>query len=215
MNTLIIVLRLIHIFGGVFWVGTSLLFDFFIIPSIRATDQRGQKFLGHLINTHIAEAHGISAILTVLAGAGLYWIDSGGFTSGWMTSGAGLGFGIGGIFGFLGVISGILNAIPLRTLAETAAQIQGSPTPEQMDKIQAAQKRLGVVGRIDSAVLIIALICMATARYWRFSHASPFRGPRRRDLLIPRFPPSTWTCTQVFRIRVPGWSDSADKTYPP
>ena len=168
MSTLIIVLRLIHIVGGVFWVGTALLFSFFIIPSIRATSEVEQKFWGLLTKTHLGEVHGISAILTVLAGAGLYWIDSQGFTSGWMTSGPGLGFGIGGIFGFLGVISGILNALPLRTLAETAAQIQGSPTPEQMDKIQAAQKRLGVVGRIDSAVLIIALICMATARYWRF-----------------------------------------------
>ena len=170
MSTLIIVLRLIHIVGGVFWVGTALLFNFFLTPSIRASGEAGQKFLGQLLITksHLAEVHAISGILTVLAGAGLYWIDSGGFTSGWMTSGPGLGFGIGGIFGFLGVITSILVALPLRALAETAAQIQGSPTPEQMDKIQAAQKRLGVMGRIDSAVLIIALICMATARYWRF-----------------------------------------------
>jgi hypothetical protein len=125
--------------------------------------------LGILITkTHLGEAHGISAILTALAGASLYWIDSQGFTSAWSRSAAGLGFGIGGIFGFLGVITGMLGALPLRTLAETAAQIQGSPTPEQKDKIQTAQKRLIIIGRIDSAVLILALICMATARYWRF-----------------------------------------------
>ena len=168
MNNWIIVLRLIHVIGGVFWVGTSLLFDFFIIPSIRANDQSGQKFLGHVINTHIGEAHGISAILTALAGAGLYWIDSQGFASAWTRSAAGLGFGIGAIFGFFGVITGVLGALPLRTLAETAARIQESPTPEQMEKIQVAQKRLFVISRIDSAVLILALIFMATARYWRF-----------------------------------------------
>jgi len=66
------------------------------------------------------------------------------------------------------VITGILGALPLRALAETAAQIQGSPTPDQRAKTQTAQKRLIVIGRIDSAVLILALICMATARYWRF-----------------------------------------------
>lgn len=169
MNTLIIVLRLIHIIGGVFWVGTSLLFDFFITPRIRDTAEVGPKFLGNLFTkSHLGEVHGISAILTTLAGAGLYWIDSGGFTSAWARSAAGLGFGIGAIFGFFGVITGVLGALPLRTLAETAAQIQESPTPEQMDKIQAAQKRLGVISRIDSAVLILALIFMATARYWRF-----------------------------------------------
>jgi uncharacterized membrane protein len=168
MNTLIIVLRLIHVIGGVFWVGTSLLFYFFITPSIRAAAETGQKFLGYLMKTHFGEVHGLSAILTVLAGAGLYWIDSGGFTSGWMTSGPGLGFGIGGIFGFLGVISGILNALPLRTLTETIAKIQGSPTPEQMENIQAAQKKLDVIGRIDIVILMLALTFMSTARYWRF-----------------------------------------------
>ena len=169
MNNLMIVLRLIHIIGGVFWIGTSLLFDFFIIPSVRASGEAGQKSLGILITkTHLGEAHGISAILTALAGVSLYWIDSQGFTSAWVSSAAGLGFGFGSIFGVLGFITGILGALPLRTLAETAAQIQGSPTPEQKDKIQMAQNRLIVIGRIDSAVLILALIFMATARYWRF-----------------------------------------------
>lgn len=168
MNALIIVLRLIHIIGGVFWVGTALLMTFFITPSIQATAEAGQKFLGHLLTkTLLGQVHGLSAVLTVLAGASLYWIDSQGFTSDWMTSGAGLGFGIGGLFGLLGVITSIIHALNLRALA-TAAQVQGEPTPEQMDKIQAAQKRLSVVGRVDAAVLILALIFMATARYWHF-----------------------------------------------
>lgn len=169
MNTLIIILRLVHISGAVFWVGTSLLFDFFIIPGLRAADEAGKKsFAQLLIKTHLGEAHGISAIVTAMAGAGLYWIDSQGFSSAWTRSAAGLGFGIGGIFGLLGVITGILGAIPLRALAETAAQIQGSPTPEQTAKIQATQVRLAVISRIDIIVLILALIFMATARYWRF-----------------------------------------------
>jgi len=169
MNNLMIVLRLIHIIGGVFWVGTSLLFDFFIVPGLRAADVAGKKsFSQLLIKTHLGEVHGISGILTALAGVGLYWIDSQGFTSAWTHAAAGLGFGIGAIFGVFAFITGILGAIPLRTLAETSVQIQGSPTPEQNDKLQAAQVRLGVIGRIDSIVLILALICMATARYWRF-----------------------------------------------
>jgi hypothetical protein len=37
-----------------------------------------------------------------------------------------------------------------------------------MAKIQATQVRLAVISRIDIIVLILALIFMATARYWRF-----------------------------------------------
>ena len=172
MNILIVVLRLIHIIGGVFWVGTALIMAFFITPSIQVTAEAGQRFLGHLITkTPLGPIHGLSAILTVLAGVSLYWIDSQGFTSDWMTSASGLGFGIGGIFGFFGVITSIVHALNLRSLAG-ATQSQGKPTPEQMDKIQATQKRLGVIGRVDSIVLLLALSFMATARYWRFNNTS-------------------------------------------
>jgi len=169
MNTLIIVLRLIHIIGGAFWFGSILLLVFFIVPSIRATAETGQKFLSYfLTKTLFGRVLGLSAILTSLAGASLYWIDSRGFASGWMTSGPGWGFGIGGIFGIIALIVGNRFGSNLMVLGETALQIQGSPTPEQMDKIQVAQKQLGVLVPISTFALIIALICMATARYWRF-----------------------------------------------
>jgi hypothetical protein len=168
MNTLILALRLIHISGGVFWVGTTLLFDLFIIPSIRTNAEVGPKFLGTLIKSHLGEAHGLSGILSGLAGASLYWIDSMGFSSAWTVSSAGLGFGIGAIFGFAGLITGVVGSLPLRALAETAAQIQGNPSAEQINKMQAAQARLAATSRIEIVVLLISLICMATARYWRF-----------------------------------------------
>ena len=167
MNYLVIVLRLLHIVGGVYWVGSSIILTFFITPSVEATAQAGQKFLAHLVTQgKITLRITASAVLTVLAGGWLYWIDSGGLTSGWTHSAAGWGFGIGGLLGVIGLILGAWVGKIVGVLGRLASHLQGKPAPEQMSEIQAAQKQLKVVAPLSTFALILALACMATARYW-------------------------------------------------
>jgi uncharacterized membrane protein len=169
MNYLVIVLRLLHIISGVFWVGSSLMVYLIISPTVAATAETGQKFMAHLITkARLSTRIAISAILTVLAGGWLYLIDSQGLTSSWRSSGPGLGFGIGGLFAIIGLIFGLMIGKNSNILGNLAAEIQGKPTPEQLSKIQAAQKQLSYAGPISTIALILALICMATARYWVF-----------------------------------------------
>lgn len=167
MNVLVIVLRLIHILGGVFWVGSSIILGFFISPTVAATAESGQRFMANLVTrARIVGWITAAATLTVLAGGSLYWIDSQGLTSPWQYSGPGTGFGLGAFFALLGLAFGMLVGKNLKILVTTGAQIQGKPTPEQIARIQAAQKQLAYSGPISTTALIIALICMATARYW-------------------------------------------------
>jgi uncharacterized membrane protein len=169
MNFLVIVLRLLHIISGVFWVGAGLVMFFFIGPTLGATAEAGQKFAQHLMTrTRFTAIMTVSAILTVLAGATLYWIDSKGLSSAWMHSGAGLGFGIGAFFALIGFIFGLMVGNTNGALAKLGAQIQGKPTPEQIAQIGALRKRLAVVSPINVYALIIAAVLMAIARYLRF-----------------------------------------------
>lgn len=164
---LMLVLRLIHIFSAVFWTGSALLMSYFIAPSVRATAEAGQKFLAYLVTqarvTHVIT---VSAILTVLAGISLYWIDSHGLTSAWMKSSAGIGFGIGGIAGISAFIFGAIFGQNISALGMLFANMQGKPTAEQVAQLQQIQKRLATLGPIHTTVQIVAVICMATARYW-------------------------------------------------
>lgn len=164
-----IVLRLLHIISGVVWVGAGLIMFFFIGPTLGATAEAGQKFAQHLMTkTRFTAVITTSAILTVLAGFGMYWIDSDGFTSTWVHSGAGLGFGIGAGFGLLGFIFGIMVGNSNSALAKIGSQIQGKPTPEQMAQIGALRKRLSIVSPINAYSLILATLLMAIARYLHF-----------------------------------------------
>jgi len=169
MNYLMLVLRLLHIISGVLWVGAGLVMYFFIGPTLGATAEAGQKFAQHLITqTRFTAVITVAAILTVLAGASLYWIDSGGLTSAWMHSGVGLGFGIGAFFGLIGFIFGMMVGNTNGALAKLGMQIQGKPTPEQMAQIGALRKRLSVVSPINAYSLLIATLLMAIARYLHF-----------------------------------------------
>jgi len=169
MDFLVIVLRILHIISGVLWVGAGLIMFFFIGPTLGATAEAGQKFAQHLMTqTRFTAVVTVSAILTVLAGFVLYWIDSGGLTSAWMHSGAGLGFGIGAFFGLIGFVFGMMVGNSNGALAKLGTQIQGKPTPEQMSQIGALRKRLSVVSPINAYSLILALLFMAIARYLHF-----------------------------------------------
>jgi len=169
MNYFVLVLRLIHIVSGVFWVGSGLAFFFFVGPTLGATAEAGQKFAQHLMTkTRFTAVVTTSAILTVLAGFVLYWRDSQGLTSEWMHSGPGLGFGIGAFFGLLGLIFGMMVGMSNGALAKVASQIQGKPTPEQLAQIGKLRQRLAVVGPINAYSLIIATLLMAVSRYLTF-----------------------------------------------
>ena len=169
MNYLVVALRLIHISAGVFWVGSSLMVNFFVTPAVAATGEAGQKFMGHLATkSKISMRISIAAILTVIAGSWLYIIDSGGPGSAWSTSGPGWGFGLGGLFAILGLGFGIMVGVFNQRLGTLASEMQGNPSNEQLGQINVLRQRLSVVGPISNIALILALICMATARYWVF-----------------------------------------------
>ena len=53
-------------------------------------------------------------------------------------------------------------------MAKLAAQIQGTPTPEQVAALQKARSKMTSAGNLSTAFLILALILMAVARYLAF-----------------------------------------------
>jgi len=76
MTYVMLILRLLHIVSGAFWVGTVITAVFFIEPTAQALDREGERFLAHLvIRRRLALVLAIAATVTVTAGALLYWID--------------------------------------------------------------------------------------------------------------------------------------------
>jgi uncharacterized membrane protein len=169
MNLLLVLLRLLHIVGGVFWVGGALAMNFFVGGTIRATGDAGRQFAGHLMGkTRFSQYMSASGMISILAGFILYGIDSNWFTSAWQSSGPGIGFGIGALFAVIGMVSGIMNGSNNRKMGSLGAQIQGKPTLEQAAKMSAIQKQQAWLVPVNTYSLLLSLLFMAIARYLRF-----------------------------------------------
>lgn len=172
MLYLMIVLRLLHIVAGIFWVGAALMLTFFISPAVQSTQESGQKFFAHVLQkTPFNKVIMVAALVTVLAGLVLYGIDSNGFQSAWMKSGPGVGFGLGALFGYIGLYYGILQGRRSTALVQLGQQIQSQgtpPTQEQLQSVQKLQAQLKIGGKVNAISLLIASLFMATARFWVF-----------------------------------------------
>ncbi len=169
MDYLHLVLRIIHIGAGIFWVGGVLMIVVFIAPTIGALGDAGPKFMAHMVqNLKFTTRMSIAAGLTALAGAWLYWIDSSAFQSAWMASSVGIGFSIGAAFGVVGFVSGILIGRTTNALVNLGGQIQGKPSPEQLAQLQKLQKNQGLYSRTAAISLLVSVFFMAVARFLVF-----------------------------------------------
>lgn len=169
MNYYLLLLRILHIGAGVFWVGSTLLLAFVITPALKATGGSGQKFIDYLITkkrfgTESAGAGGMAGIAGIL----LYWRDSQGFTSAWMESGAGIGFGVGAVFGLIAFIFGVLTDRKLKAMALLREQIENAPSAEKTMQLQELEKQQAAYLNICAITLVLSLWIMAVARYLVF-----------------------------------------------
>ncbi|HSB01442.1 MAG TPA: hypothetical protein VLE49_12385 [Anaerolineales bacterium] len=162
---LIWLLRIIHIVGGVFWVGGSLVMTFFVVPTVGAMGESGQKFVGHLMNnlkfsSRMAAASGS----TVLAGIILFGLDARAGAT-WARSTFATGLSIGAGFALIGFVLGILVGRTSKAMAQLGAQFQGKPTSEQLTRMQTIQKQQATYSTLSTVTLVLAVVFMAIARY--------------------------------------------------
>lgn len=171
MDWYLIILRVVHILAGVFWVGTAIFFFFFIEPSVKELGNTGEKFMGHLVDKKkMPIVITATSALTVLAGILLYWRGSNGFDLDWITSATGLGFTVGGVAAILAFAGGLVFIKPavdrMGAIGQAVAISGGPPTEAQASEMQQIGARLALVGRADLVLLTVAVVAMATARFW-------------------------------------------------
>lgn len=165
MIYLIWLLRILHIVGGVFWVGGTLFMTFFVTPTIGATGEAGQKFVGHLMNNlKLSNRMSAAAGTTVLAGLILFGLDARAGAS-WVRSSFAIGLGIGAVLAIIGMVFGIMLGRTNKAMAQLGAQMQGKPSANQVAEMQSIQKQQATYSRLTTISLILATIFMAIARY--------------------------------------------------
>jgi uncharacterized membrane protein len=170
MDTYMVVLRIVHILAGVFWVGAALTTFLFLQPAAREVGPAAGPFMAHLAGKKkLVDWVLRAAGLTVLAGLLMYWRVTSGLEWDRITSAYGISLTIGALCAIAAFSLGLSIVRPtiMATLAigRDVAASGGPPTPEQGAQLQALQKRGKAVGQVIVPLLVVAVSGMAAARY--------------------------------------------------
>lgn len=166
---LLIIARLLHVLGGVFWVGSAIFLALFLFPAVRDAGPDGNKVTQSLMQKGKLSIYmNMAAGLAMLSGFYLYWRQASS-SPGWGGTRQGMIFGLGGLCAVLAAIIGnAVNARAAKKMAVVGAQIQangGAPSPEQAALMGQLQKRLALGLKLITVFLTVAVVAMAVARY--------------------------------------------------
>lgn len=167
----VLVLRLIHIGAGVFWVGAVATFFLFVQPAATAIGPDGAKFSYELMHhRRLPVVILSSAALTVLAGIWLLVITSNGLDPDVLFDESRLGFTVGGVVAILTFgIGGLYVAPRTKTIERTIGRMLAErrpPTPDEQQILARTAGQTRRAGWVVLAGLVVAVAAMATARLW-------------------------------------------------
>lgn len=169
MDLYMVVLRLIHLFSSVFWVGTIFFYALFLLRRVKAAGPVGGQFMQQLSQPPLTATLSSASGLAVLSGILLYWRASGGFDSAWIGTAPGLALTAGGVTALLAMVIGVIVSRPaasrMAALGREIAAAGGPPSPAQAAEVQALSARLERALYQTAYLLVITLIGMAIARY--------------------------------------------------
>ena len=170
MNSEFIVLRLVHILGGIFWVGSGLFTAFFLIPALGRSGPAAGQIMAALQHRRLFTVLPIIALLTILSGLRLMWLTSGGFDPGYFASPVGRTFSMSGGFAILAFLLSLLVARPAAvrsaTIGASLASAADEPTRTRLTAELAALRRRGAIASsVVLVLLVIGAAGMAIARY--------------------------------------------------
>ncbi len=169
MNAELLVLRLVHVLGGMLWVGFAAYNTFFLIPTFAEAGPAAAPIFGGLQKRKLFVFLPIIATLTILSGVRLLMIASGGFTGAFFQTRMGLAFTGGGAVGIIGFVIGLLLTRPSMDKAGTLMAQRASATPDGQREIDAKVAKLRSLGATSglwsTLFILVAGIAMAVARY--------------------------------------------------
>ena len=169
MDLTMIIARLVHVLGGIFWVGAMIFAMRFLVPSIAEAGPEGGKVMTGIMRRGYTQAMAAAGALVILSGLYLYWRVSAGFNHAFLESGPGHAYAFGGIFAIVGYTIGLTVTRPAMTkaiaLSQSAMNSTGADRDAMQSEAQALRARGARWGKVVMWLLILAAVTMAVGRY--------------------------------------------------
>ena len=166
----IFVLRVVHVLGGMFWVGSALFSMFYLFPAMGEAGAAAGAIMGSMRRRHLFVVMPAVALLTILSGLRLMWMMSGGFPAAYFATGRGATYAWSGAAAIVAFMAGVFVQRPTgvrmgeiqQALARTTDEHTRAEMAAQLERLQ---RRNEMVARVLVVLLIVAAAGMAVGRY--------------------------------------------------
>jgi hypothetical protein len=170
MQAEVIVLRLIHVFCGIFWVGGLGFQAYFLMPVLANIGPAAGAVMGGLMQRKLPTIMPVLAILTMLSGLRLLMIASVNFNGAYFSSPVGRTFSMAGGLAIVAFVLGMVMVRPaMMKMAALGPQVASAPDDATRSRLAAelaATRKRGMAGNmVVMIMLLLAVAGMATARY--------------------------------------------------
>lgn len=164
------ILRVLHIVGGVVWVGFTVFVATMLLPALRAIGPTGGAVMREVTAVRRLPVWlMIASMLTIVTGAALMYRDAASMGTAWFKAGSGLVFTVGAALAIAASTLGMIVSSPTaKRMGQLSAQIAASgraPSDDERQRLAGMQARLFAASRVAAALLLAATIAMAGARY--------------------------------------------------
>ena len=172
-NSLMALLRLVHILAGIFWVGATLVLAGFVLPAARAVGPGAGPFMSQLmLQQRLQLWINVAMTLAILAGFALFGLDSRISGGGFGRSAPGMTYGLGALFAIVAAgVGGAMVKPTGRKLGDIAQRMQealrggGGPPASLVAEAQPLQRKMQRALTIMSVLLVLSATTMAIGRY--------------------------------------------------
>ena len=170
MKAEFLVLRLVHILGGIFWVGSLMYTSFFLVPVVRSSPAVAGQVMAGLQKRRLFLVLPIVALLTIASGMRLMMIASAGFDGVYFSTNAGRTYSWGGVAAIVAFLLSLLVSRPAFVhVGKLSASLASTTDEGGRQRITAEIERLNwratIANGIVVALLLLTAAGMATARY--------------------------------------------------
>lgn len=164
-----LVLRLVHVLGGIFWVGAMMYMAFFLMPTMAQAGPAAGPVIAGLQQRKLFVWLPVIAIATLLAGIRLMMLQSDGFSAVYFGTPIGRTYLVSGALAVIAFALGIsvnrpaMNRIGVLMAAMPTADEAGRAAMQA--ELAVLRRRSGVATKVVTWLLIAAAAGMAVARY--------------------------------------------------
>ena len=168
MQIELLVLRVVHVVGGIIWVGSGVLMGLFLAPALATLGPTAGQVMGALQKRKMMTFLPIVAILTILSGVRLMMLAAGASGGAYFATATGKTFAAAALAGTLAFLVGILFNLPIaKKMAKINQELASNPANKDALAAEAKslQQRAATMGFVVLTLLLIAAIGMSVARY--------------------------------------------------